>query len=167
MNFDKQPDTWGWRRYFFKQMFVSSSICFQEWFQREAEAGLPLRPGSDGRIGKSVCFHFVQQFFFSGIRSRIIEPKKDISSLPQTRARFPSVFPFLSFLWFFAVISSVSTFQSSLEAAALALCRKQEEAGECDVMLEVFFVVARRHHASSWLNSALKGSVSDVSSVSV
>ena len=66
------------------------------------------------------------------------------------------------------MISSVSTFQSSLEAAALALCRKQEEAGECDVMLEVFFVVARRHHASSWLNSALKGSVlciSDVSSV--
>ena len=63
------------------------------------------------------------------------------------------------------MISSVSTFQSSLEAAAL--CRKQE-AGECDVMLEVFFVVARRHHASSWLNSALKGSVlciSDVSSV--
>ena len=63
------------------------------------------------------------------------------------------------------MISSVSTFQSSLEAAALALCRKEEEAGECDVMLEVFFVVARRHHASSWLNSALKGSVSDVSSI--
>ena len=63
------------------------------------------------------------------------------------------------------MISSVSTFQSSLEAAA-ALCRKQEEAGECDVMLEVFFVVARRHHASSWLNSALKGSVIPVSDVS-
>ena len=64
------------------------------------------------------------------------------------------------------MISSVSTFQSSLEAAALALCRKQEEAGECDVMLEVFFVVARRHHASSWLNSALKGSVLSISDVS-
>ena len=94
--------------------------------------------------------------------------KKDISSLPQTRARVSHpFFPFFLSFGFFAVISSVSTFQSSLEAAALALCRKQEGAGECDVMLEVFFVVARRHHASSWLNSALKGSVSDVSSVSV